>query len=400
MLLLKICYNQVLELHIVLNITADMLISRNTNASWLHFVETLCVFCAILFASCRGSAADSPHNDRTDKDLQSVAARQAYSNRNYTESAARLRQALKASPHDAQLHYLLANSLLQLGSREEAKQEYSLALRYSTDKQLTDYCKKALASWGASTATQNNEQASSSAIISAETKVETKTEIKTEPKAEMKANSQELPPVPEPNWQNLSGQDKSHVSLEGEGPNAARAYKDVLWCLSNLPRNLKDAFWSQNVNIIICNNIGDLARVKGWSTAPNGLRWEQLHGITDHGNVFVTQTAGLGKPYVVKRPGDVCFHELGHAFDYNIGRHPHNPNMTEFYNQDRAGHAPETKYHNEIREELFADLFAGITSTAAGLVDEKEKYAAQKKAYPRCWAYVNQCLSNYSIHAP
>jgi hypothetical protein len=49
---------------------------------------------------------------------------------------------------------------------------------------------------------------------------------------------------------------------------------------------------------------------------------------------------------------------------------------------------------------LFADLFAGITSTAAGLVDEKEKYAAQKKAYPRCWAYVNQCLSNYSIHAP
>jgi tetratricopeptide (TPR) repeat protein len=368
---------------------AKMLSSRNTKPSWLHYGATVCLFYAIFFASCHCSAADSPHNDRTDQDLRSLAARQAYNKGNYTESAALFRQALKASPYDAQLHYYLANSLLQLGSREEAKQEYSFALKVSRDKQLTEYCKKALGSWETSTATQSIEQESPGEMISPK-----KTANTLEPEPKWRNT------VPEPNWRNLSAQDKSHVSMEGEGKTAERAYKDILWCLSNLPRNLKDAFWTADVKIVICKNIGDLSRVKGWGSAPNGFQWAQLHGITDHNMVYVTQTAGLGEPYIVKRPGDVLFHELGHAFDYNVGHHPHNPDMQELYDQDRAAQAPGTKYHNQIISELFPDLFAGITSTAAGLVDEKEKYLDQKKAYPRCWAYVDQCLSAYSVKAP
>jgi len=318
-----------------------------------------------------------------DPDASLAAVKQTYDKGDYREVIKLCQQALRADPRQPQLHYYLANSLMLTGSREEARAEYAQTISLSKDERLNQFCSKALASLEEKSAVQDKPSA--------------------RPSNKPGTNDNDLPAVPEPDWRNVSAEDKAHVTVEGEGSTADRAYKDVMWCLSHLPRRLKDALWSENVQMIICINIGDLSKAKGWTSPPLGFSdWGLLHGITDHKFVYVAQTAGLGKRYIVKRPGWVSFHELGHAFDYNVGRHPHHPDMQVLYDQDRAAQKPGTKFHNQIPAELFADLCAGITSQAGGAYDQElaDKFAGQKSAYPRCWNFTIDCLTEYGVTVP
>jgi tetratricopeptide (TPR) repeat protein len=334
-----------------------------------------CLFSAISMAWCQACLSNP--------EPSLPAIKQSYDKGNYGDSIKLCRQALSASPEDPQLHYYLANSLLSMGSTQEAKAEYAQALSLSKDGQLTAFCSRALASLGGNSSAQDKR---------------TTGPVSKKPQS----NGNDLPTVPEPDWRNISGEDRAHVTLEGEGSTAARAYKDVLWCLSHLNHTVKDALWAEHVQIIICTNLGDYAKTKGWQTPPGISDYGVLHGVTGQHEVYITQTAGLGKPYVVKRPGWVCFHELGHAFDYRVGHHPNHADMQGLYDQDRAEHKPGTKFHNQSVIELLPDLFAGITSQAGGLPDESldNKFALQKKGYPRCWEFMRELLSGYGVIVP
>ena len=95
-------------------------------------------FVYITFTSCATAPSYSTAGDFLESGTR------YYRGGNYLAASAALSWAIKQNPGNANTHYLLANSLIQLGRFSEAEQQYRAALQLSKDPQVQSYCQAAL----------------------------------------------------------------------------------------------------------------------------------------------------------------------------------------------------------------------------------------------------------------
>ncbi len=69
---------------------------------------------------------------------------QAYNARQYASAVNNLQSAINRDPENDTAHYFLANSLMAVGNKQHALQEYSRAFQYSMDGEMLDNCARVL----------------------------------------------------------------------------------------------------------------------------------------------------------------------------------------------------------------------------------------------------------------
>jgi hypothetical protein len=67
-----------------------------------------------------------------------------YRQGNYAAAVSALKWQIQQSPNDAKAHYLLANSLMQIGQQGDARQQYQLTMTLTKDAQILSNCRIAL----------------------------------------------------------------------------------------------------------------------------------------------------------------------------------------------------------------------------------------------------------------
>lgn len=340
---------------------------------------TLIAAAIMVISICSAGFAPQKAQAQVDYVKQGITA---YQRGDHKQAADILEKAV-ATPagNNAQVHYYLANALLQSGQRGKAGRYYQSALKLNPPEPLAGYCRR-----GASLCGAQVEQVVTSA-------------------ASAGAGSASSSRSASPRVSSADPRDASLIRFHRPTANSGKIQAMVMQSLACVPKSVKNQLHAFGFKVTITPTILELDPSQAQdrpSAYIHGGGIDNCPGYYDPNDkeIVIPERVSYNNapPTLNRSVMDTMLHELGHAFDHARGYISHSEQFRKVYNEENS------RLSNSVREEqyyftqggdhgpreAFAELFSIQCASQAGVEHRNEELGAH---FPQSAQYIKSCMN-------